>query len=202
MAWAGLDVSGNVDVDLASQFGLEISDTTTDESNLRFKNCLAVACAEWEKATGREYASDADEARTFQVSHWRAWMYLPLFRSVASVEILEDGNWTEIPDSQYSALKKYPGRGTYDSLYHTAYWQPGLYRVTARWGEEEAPESAVFGAVKYASYLFKIQQNPSGVGTFNNLDGGVSIELERIPGNVYQLMMSDKLASSVFPRSN
>lgn len=202
--WAGLDQSGDVDTDTASQFGVTISDTTTDETNIRFKGCLQVACAEWERNTGRVYGRTASETRSVQVSAFRQTLNLPIFQSVSQVQCLDagTGDFEDVDTGDYAALKRGTGRGTYDSLLKTkGMWAPGVVQVTAIWGEADPPESAVWGALKYATYLYKIQTNPSGVGTHNNLDG-VIVEYEKVPGGVYQLLMSDKLATSILPRSN
>lgn len=201
--WAGLDTSGDVDVAEWARFGVTISDSTTDETNIRARECLEAACMYWERMTGRTYGRTSAETRPVSVSALRQQLRLPVFQSVSSVSRFQkDGTFEVLPSSDYAALKTGFERGTYDTLYHSSCWYPGLYQVEAVWGEAEAPAMSQWGAVKLATYNYKTQTNPSGVGVHNALDGGVMIENEQIPGLVYKQMMSDKVAASVWPRSN
>lgn len=201
--WAGLTDSGDVDTDLWSRFGVDISDTTTDETNLRAKLALSVACDYWERQTGRVYGRTTAETKPVQVSMRRLVMNLAAFQSVSEVSRLtEDGTFEVVPSAEYSALKIGAERGTYDSLYHASCWNPGLYQVEAVWGELEVPELVEFAAVRLATYNYQTAINPSGVGVHNQLEGGAYIEVESLPGMVYKALMSDCIAGSVLPRSN
>lgn len=204
MVWAGLTDAGEVDTDAAARFGAPaVSDSATAESNIRFKECLAVACSDWEARTGRVYGRTAGEERSVRVTQGRADLRLAAFQSVSEVERLgSDGEWEVVDADSYDARKLGRGRGVFDALWRSVGWECGHYRVTAVWGELEPPERVVFGAIRYASFLYKVQSNPSGAGALHEVDGGLVVENERIPNDVYALMMRDRVASRSFGRRN